>query len=56
VGINDLGDAIERASDPFRNTVHGRFGGEVTVDADTMIVDGIASAWLRSATREAAVG
>jgi glyceraldehyde 3-phosphate dehydrogenase len=40
VAINDLGDANTNAHLTRFDTVHGRFGGEVNVDGDTMIVDG----------------
>ena len=40
VAINDLGDANTNAHLTRFDTVHGRFGGEVTVDGDAMIVDG----------------
>jgi glyceraldehyde 3-phosphate dehydrogenase len=40
VAINDLGDATTNAHLTRFDTVHGRFGGEVSVDGDAMIVDG----------------
>ena len=40
VAINDLGDANTNAHLTRFDTVHGRFGGEVGVDGDAMIVDG----------------
>jgi glyceraldehyde 3-phosphate dehydrogenase len=40
VAINDLGDANTNAHLTRFDTVHGRFGGEVSVDGDAMIVDG----------------
>jgi glyceraldehyde 3-phosphate dehydrogenase len=40
VAINDLGDANTNAHLTRFDTVHGRFGGEVDVDGDAMIVDG----------------
>jgi glyceraldehyde 3-phosphate dehydrogenase len=40
VAINDLGDANTNAHLTRFDTVHGRFGGEVSVDGDAMMVDG----------------
>jgi glyceraldehyde 3-phosphate dehydrogenase len=40
VAINDLGDANTNAHLTRFDTVHGRFHGEVRVDADAMIVNG----------------
>ncbi len=40
VAINDLGDANTNAHLTRFDTVHGRFGGEVGVDGDAMIVNG----------------
>ena len=40
VAINDLGDAKTNAHLTRFDTAHGRFGGEVSVDGDAMIVDG----------------
>lgn len=39
VAINDLGDANTNAHLTRFDTVHGRFGGEVEVDGESMIVD-----------------
>jgi len=40
VAINDLGDANTNAHLTRYDTVHGRFGGEVHVDGDSMVVSG----------------
>src|SRR5665213_2673350 len=40
VAINDLGDAQINAHLTRYDTVHGRFGREVTVDGDALVVDG----------------
>jgi glyceraldehyde 3-phosphate dehydrogenase len=40
VAINDLGDANTNAHLTKYDTVHGRFPGEVSVDGDSMIVNG----------------
>ena len=40
VAINDLGDAQTNAHLTRFDTAHGRFGGEVTVDGDSMVVNG----------------
>ena len=40
VAINDLGDAKTNAHLTRYDTVHGRFPGEVSVDGDSMIVNG----------------
>src|SRR5579859_4528256 len=40
VALNDLGDANTNAHLTRYDTVHGRFGGEVTVDGDSMVVNG----------------
>jgi glyceraldehyde 3-phosphate dehydrogenase len=40
VAINDLGDANTNAHLTRYDTVHGRFPGEVTVDGNSMIVNG----------------
>ena len=40
VAINDLGDAQTNAYLTRNDTVHGRFRGEVTVDGDSMVVNG----------------
>jgi glyceraldehyde 3-phosphate dehydrogenase len=40
VAINDLGDAKINAHLTRYDTVHGKFGGEVTVDGDSMVVNG----------------
>ena len=40
VAINDLGDAQTNAYLTRNDTVHGRFRGEVTVDCDSMVVNG----------------
>jgi glyceraldehyde 3-phosphate dehydrogenase len=40
VAINDLGDAETNAYLTRNDTVHGRFRGEVTVDGDSMVVNG----------------
>jgi glyceraldehyde 3-phosphate dehydrogenase len=40
VAINDLGDSKTNAHLTRFDTVHGRFGGEVTVDGDSMVVNG----------------
>ena len=40
VGINDLGDANTNAHLTRFDTAHGRFPGEVTVDGDSMVVNG----------------
>ena len=40
VAINDLGDANTNAHLTKYDTVHGRFGGEVSVDGDFMVVNG----------------
>ena len=40
VAINDLGDANTNAHLTRHDTAHGRFPGEVTVEGDTMIVNG----------------
>jgi glyceraldehyde 3-phosphate dehydrogenase len=40
VAINDLGDANTNAHLTRFDTVHGRFHGEVTVDGDSMVVNG----------------
>jgi glyceraldehyde 3-phosphate dehydrogenase len=40
IAINDLGDANTNAHLTRFDTVHGRFGGEVAVDGDSMIVNG----------------
>jgi glyceraldehyde 3-phosphate dehydrogenase len=39
VAINDLGDAQINAHLTRYDTVHGRFGGEVTVDGDALLVN-----------------
>jgi glyceraldehyde 3-phosphate dehydrogenase len=40
VGLNDLGDAKTNAHLTRYDTVHGKFPGEVTVDGDSMVVNG----------------
>ncbi len=40
VALNDLGDAKTNAHLTRYDTVHGRFPGEVTVDGDSMVVNG----------------
>ena len=40
VALNDLGDAKTNAHLTRHDTVHGRFPGEVTVDGDSMVVNG----------------
>ncbi|MEQ1580012.1 MAG: type I glyceraldehyde-3-phosphate dehydrogenase [Steroidobacteraceae bacterium] len=40
VAINDLGDAQTNAYLTRNDTVHGRFRGDVTVDGDSMVVNG----------------
>jgi glyceraldehyde 3-phosphate dehydrogenase len=40
VAVNDLGDANTNAHLTRYDTVHGRFPGEITVDGDTMVVNG----------------
>jgi len=40
MGINDLGDAQTNAHLTRYDTVHGRFGGEVEVDGDALVVNG----------------
>ena len=40
VAVNDLGDANTNAHLTRYDTVHGRFQGEVSVDGDTMLVNG----------------
>ena len=40
VAINDLGDANINAHLTRHDTVHGRFGGDVKVDGDAMVVNG----------------
>src|SRR5215831_2150012 len=40
VALNDLGDAKTNAHLTRFDTVHGRFPGEVTVDGDSMVVNG----------------
>ncbi len=40
VAINDLGDAATNAHLLQYDTVHGRFGHEVSVDGDALVVDG----------------
>ncbi|MDE2449756.1 MAG: type I glyceraldehyde-3-phosphate dehydrogenase [Gammaproteobacteria bacterium] len=40
VALNDLGDAKTNAHLTRYDTVHGRFGGEVKVDGDAMVVNG----------------
>jgi len=40
VAINDLGDANTNAHLTRYDTAHGRFGGEVHVDGDSMVVNG----------------
>jgi glyceraldehyde 3-phosphate dehydrogenase len=40
VAINDLGDAKTNAHLTRYDTVHGKFPGEVTVDGDSMVVNG----------------
>jgi glyceraldehyde 3-phosphate dehydrogenase len=40
VAINDLGDAKTNAHLTRYDTAHGRFPGEVTVEGDTMVVNG----------------
>ncbi|HMK84599.1 MAG TPA: type I glyceraldehyde-3-phosphate dehydrogenase [Steroidobacteraceae bacterium] len=40
VAINDLGDANTNAHLTRYDTVHGRFGGEIRVDGDAMVVNG----------------
>ncbi len=40
VAINDLGDAATNAHLLQYDTVHGRFGREVSVDGDALVVDG----------------
>jgi glyceraldehyde 3-phosphate dehydrogenase len=40
VALNDLGDANINAHLTRYDTVHGRFGGEVKVDGDAMVVNG----------------
>jgi glyceraldehyde 3-phosphate dehydrogenase len=40
VAINDLGDANTNAHLTRFDTAHGRFGGEVHVDGDSMVVNG----------------
>jgi glyceraldehyde 3-phosphate dehydrogenase len=40
VAVNDLGDANTNAHLTRRDTAHGRFPGTVTVDGDSMVVNG----------------
>ncbi len=40
LAVNDLGDAKTNAHLTRHDTVHGRFPGEVTVDGDSMLVNG----------------
>jgi glyceraldehyde 3-phosphate dehydrogenase len=40
VALNDLGDAKTNAHLTRYDTAHGRFSGEVTVDGDSMVVNG----------------
>src|SRR4030081_1438159 len=40
VAINDLGDAKSNAHLTRYDTAHGKFPGEVTVDGDSMVVNG----------------
>jgi glyceraldehyde 3-phosphate dehydrogenase len=40
VALNDLGDANTNAHLTRYDTAHGRFSGEVTVDGDSMVVNG----------------
>jgi glyceraldehyde 3-phosphate dehydrogenase len=40
VALNDLGDAKTNAHLTRHDTVHGKFPGEVTVDGDSMVVNG----------------
>ncbi|HVY65705.1 MAG TPA: glyceraldehyde 3-phosphate dehydrogenase NAD-binding domain-containing protein, partial [Gammaproteobacteria bacterium] len=40
VAINDLGDAKTNAHLTRYDTAHGKFPGEVTVDGDSMVVNG----------------
>ncbi|HCN88213.1 MAG TPA: erythrose-4-phosphate dehydrogenase, partial [Oxalobacteraceae bacterium] len=40
VAINDLGDAKSNAHLTRYDTAHGKFPGTVTVDGDSMIVNG----------------
>jgi glyceraldehyde 3-phosphate dehydrogenase len=40
VALNDLGDAKTNAHLTRHDSVHGRFPGEVTVDGDSMVVNG----------------
>ena len=40
VAVNDLGDPLTNAHLTRHDTVHGKFGGEVVVDGDYMIVNG----------------
>jgi glyceraldehyde 3-phosphate dehydrogenase len=40
VALNDLGDAKTNAHLTRHDTVHGRFPGEVTVEGDSMVVNG----------------
>ncbi len=40
VAINDLGDAETNAHLTRYDTAHGKFPGEVTVDGDSMVVNG----------------
>jgi glyceraldehyde 3-phosphate dehydrogenase len=40
VAVNDLGDAKINAHLTRYDTVHGRFGGEVAVDGDALVVNG----------------
>ena len=40
VGINDLGDAQTNAHLTRYDTVHGKFPGEVSVDGDSLVVNG----------------
>jgi glyceraldehyde 3-phosphate dehydrogenase len=40
VALNDLGDANTNAHLTRYDTVHGKFPGEVSVDGDSMVVNG----------------
>ena len=40
VGINDLGDAQTNAHLTRYDTAHGRFGGEIKVESDALVVNG----------------
>ena len=40
VGINDLGDAETNAHLTRYDTTHGRFGGEIKVESDALVVNG----------------